>query len=112
MLTIRTAGGEGFTVSRDFPSGYFLEVDAILARIFRENPAIAGITFPAQGERPAHTATAAEPFQSPGTKEIITGSRKPGNERACKRLDPPPRGPPLRRGGRRAEGASDQAGKR
>jgi hypothetical protein len=92
MLTIRTASGEGFTVSRDFPSDAFLEVDASLDRIFRDNPAIAGITFPARGDRPAHTATPNEPFQSASGKEstAILAAARSGEitpEQASERLD-------------------------
>ena len=78
MLTISTASGEGFTVSRDFPSDAPQEVDDRLARIFRENPAIAAITFPAQGKRPAHAATPQAPFGSPTGEEsaaILTAIR-------------------------------------
>jgi hypothetical protein len=92
MLTISTAGGEGFTVSRDFPSDALQEVDDRLARIFRENPAIAAITFPAEGTRPAHAATPDAPFWSPTGREsaAILAAARSGEitpEQASERLD-------------------------
>ena len=92
MLTIRTAGGEGFTVSRDFPSDALQEVDDRLARIFRENPAIAAITFPAKGNRPAHAATPDAPFGSAMGREgaAILAAARSGEitaEQASERLD-------------------------
>ena len=92
MLTIRTAGGEGFTVSRDFPSDALQEVDDRLARIFRENPAIAAITFPAEGNRPEHAATPDAPFWSPRGREsaAILAAVRAGEitpEQASERLD-------------------------
>lgn len=92
MLTIRTAGGEGFTVSRDFPSDALQEVDDRLARIFRENPAIAAITFAGHGNRPAHAATPDAPFWSATSREstAILAAARSGEitaEQASERLD-------------------------
>lgn len=63
FLTLQTAWGEGM-VMRDYPSGYPQRVDRLLADIFRQNPAITGITFPAREGQPAHTATPEYPFWS------------------------------------------------
>ncbi len=63
-LTVETARGT-LVATRDFPSGSLAKVDAILAGLFRRNPELAGIQFPGNETRPAHIATADEPFWSP-----------------------------------------------
>jgi hypothetical protein len=60
-LSVDTASG-GFRASRDFPGDYTAEVDQLLGRLFRDNPAITGIGFPATTTRPAHTATPDAPY--------------------------------------------------
>jgi hypothetical protein len=63
FLTLQTAWGEGM-VMRDYPSGYTQRLDRLLANIFKQNSAIAGIIFPAREGQPAHTATPDHPFWS------------------------------------------------
>lgn len=63
-LTVHTAGGS-IVASRDFRSNYAKEVNDILARLFRANRGVVGVTFPATSDRPAHTATPDNPFWSP-----------------------------------------------
>lgn len=63
-LRVHTAGG-GIVATRDFHGNYPVEVDAILARLFRDNPNVTGVTFPATATRAAHTATPADPHWSP-----------------------------------------------
>lgn len=67
FLTVHTADGEGI-VSRDYPSGYTQQVNALLANIFEQNSKIIGITLPARDGHPAHTATRIDPFWSPDHK--------------------------------------------
>ena len=62
-LGVQTEAG-GIQVSRDFPSTYLKEVDQRLARIFHDNPAVTGITFPASSTRSEHTATLDDPHWS------------------------------------------------
>lgn len=59
-LTVHTAGG-GIVATRDFHGNYPAEVDGILARLFRDDPGVVGVTFPATATRPAHTATPDDP---------------------------------------------------
>lgn len=63
FLTVHTADGEGI-VSRDYPSGYTQQVNALLASIFERNSEIIGITFPAKDGHLEHTATPEDPFWS------------------------------------------------
>jgi hypothetical protein len=67
FLTVHTADGEGM-VSRDYPSGYTQQVNALLTNIFEQNSEIIGITFPAWDGHPSHTATRKDPFWSPDYK--------------------------------------------
>ena len=69
VLAIKTDKGEAI-VSRDFPSGYTERVDRLLAEIFRTNPEITGIVFPATNTREGHTATPDDPYWSADGKEI------------------------------------------
>jgi hypothetical protein len=62
-LVVQTEAG-GIQVSRDFPSAYLEEVDQRLAKIFHDNPAVTGITFPATSTRSEHTATLDDPHWS------------------------------------------------
>lgn len=66
-LVVQTTSGD-CRVSRDFPSGFTAEVDQRLADIFRDNPAVTGIVFPATSSRPDHTATPDDPHWSPEGK--------------------------------------------
>ncbi len=62
-LTVHTADG-GIMATRDFHGDYTKEVDDLLAGLFRANPAVTGVTFPATPTRRAHTATPDDPFWS------------------------------------------------
>lgn len=62
-LVVRTTAGD-CQVSRDFPSDYTAEVDERLAAIFRGNPAVTSIAFPATSSRPGHTARPDDPHWS------------------------------------------------
>ena len=68
-VTIRTTNGD-LSVSRDFPRGYTEAVDALIAAIFRNNPEITGIVFPATSTRPEHIATADDPHFLPDGKAL------------------------------------------
>jgi hypothetical protein len=74
ILSIKLKDGKSFQVSRDYPSNYVQDVDELLFRILSHHPQIAGVTFPAQGDVPEHTATLEEPFahaQGKPTYEIF-----------------------------------------
>lgn len=63
-LMVHTASGS-IMATRDFHGNYPAEVDGILARLFRDDPGVVGMTFPATPTRPAHTATPDDPHWSP-----------------------------------------------
>ena len=67
-LTLHTTSGS-CTVCRDFPSGYTEGVDDALAAIFRNNPAVTGIEFPAAADGTGHTATPDDPYWSADGKQ-------------------------------------------
>jgi len=62
-LTVRTADG-GIVATRDFHGNAGQRVDDLLAGLFRANPAVTGVAFPATPTRAAHTATPDDPFWS------------------------------------------------
>ncbi len=62
-LTVHTADG-CLRAARDFHGNAGEEVDGILARLFQDNPAVTGVTFPATATRPAYTATPDDPHWS------------------------------------------------
>lgn len=68
-VTIRTTNGD-LSVSRDFPRGYTEAVDALIVAVFRNNPEITGIVFPATSTRPEHIATADDPHFLPQGKAL------------------------------------------
>ncbi|WP_266065042.1 hypothetical protein [Brucella intermedia] len=68
-VTLKTRHGD-LQVTRDFPSNYTAEVDAMLATIFENDPGIAGIVFPATSTQPEHTATPDDPHWSPDGKAL------------------------------------------
>lgn len=62
-LTLKTRQGD-LSVTRDFPGDYTGRVDEMIAAVFRNDPEITGIVFPATGTRPKHTATPDDPHWS------------------------------------------------
>lgn len=50
-LTLKTRHGD-LSVTRDFPGDYTSRVDEMIAAVFRNNPDITGIVFPATSTRP------------------------------------------------------------
>lgn len=63
-VTLQTADGD-LVVSRDFPSGETEIIDALIASVFKNDPHVTGIAFPATGSRAAHVATADKPYCCP-----------------------------------------------
>jgi len=89
-VTIKTTKGD-LSVSRDFPNGYTDMVDNFIASVFRNDPEITGIVFPATGTRPEHTATADDPHFLPEGKALasIAAAHKAGeisSEEAIRRI--------------------------
>lgn len=70
-ITIKTTKGD-LSVSRDFPSGYTATVDSLITAIFKDNPEITGIVFPATSTRPEHMATADDPHFLAEGKTLAT----------------------------------------
>lgn len=68
-VTIKTTKGDLFA-SRNFPSGYTETVDSLIAAVFKNDPDITGIVFPATSTRPEHTATADDPHFLPEGKAL------------------------------------------
>ena len=62
-LTAHTAGGS-IVATRDLHGNAGQRVDELLAVLFRSNPAVTGVTFPATPPRAAHPATPDDPFWS------------------------------------------------
>lgn len=62
-LTLKTRQGD-LSVTRDFPGDYTSRVDEMIAVVFRNDPEITGIVFPATSTRPEHTATPDDPHWS------------------------------------------------
>jgi hypothetical protein len=60
-LVVKTTAGD-VSVTRDFPSDYTIQVDQLLAEIFKINPAVTGIKV--LGAENAHTATPDDPHWS------------------------------------------------
>jgi hypothetical protein len=60
-LIVQTTAGD-VSVTRDFPSDYTIQVDRLLAEIFKINPAVTGIKV--FGAENAHTATPDDPHWS------------------------------------------------
>jgi hypothetical protein len=67
-LEITTAHGSCH-VARDFPSDYTQQVDRILAEVFKNNPAVAGVTFRWSEKSKQHTATPDDPHWSAEGKD-------------------------------------------
>lgn len=59
-MTLQTADGD-LVVSRDFPSGEMQIIDGLIASVFKNDPHVTGIAFPATEGRAAHVATADKP---------------------------------------------------
>lgn len=59
-LTLQTGGGD-LHVSRDFPSGEMQIIDSLIASVFKNDPRVTGIVFPATDGKAAHVATADKP---------------------------------------------------
>lgn len=59
-VTLQTADGD-LVVSRDFPSGETEIIDGLIASVFKNDPHVTGIAFPASGGRAAHVATDDKP---------------------------------------------------
>jgi len=63
-VTLQTEDGY-LVVSRDFPSGEMQIIDGLIASIFKNDPHITGIAFPATRTRPRQVATADKPHYLP-----------------------------------------------
>jgi len=64
-LVVHTTAGT-VRVTRDFPSGYTIQVDRYLQEIFKNNRCVTGIEF--LGLENPHTATPDDPYWSPQGK--------------------------------------------
>lgn len=71
-VTLQTEHGD-LDVTRDFPSGEMQIIDGLIASIFKNDPHITGIKFPATDGKAAHIATAEEPhFLVDKGKQVAT----------------------------------------
>ncbi len=73
-MTLQTADGD-LIVSRDFPSGEAEIIDGLIASVFKNDPHVTGIAFPASDGRAAHVATADRPHFLADKDERFVSSR-------------------------------------
>jgi hypothetical protein len=71
-LVVQTTAGD-VSVTRDFPSDYTIQVDRLLADIFKNNRAVTGIKF--LGSENPHTATPDARYWSAQHRSQIPRSR-------------------------------------